>query len=64
LTSATILNSSLLQSKYHFTVGGITPKNYSIFHYGMEIGKINLLEGVSAADMRHQSNCIYMLCLA
>jgi hypothetical protein len=33
-------NSSFLQNNYNFTVGGITQKNYSIFHYGMEIGKI------------------------
>jgi hypothetical protein len=41
LDTSNNFNSSLLQSKYHFTVGGITPKNYSIFHYGMEIDKIN-----------------------
>jgi hypothetical protein len=41
LTPAIILKSFLLQSKYHFTVGEITPKNDSIFHCGMEIGKIN-----------------------
>jgi hypothetical protein len=39
LTPAIIL--SPLQSKYHIPVGGITPKNYFIFHYGMETGKIN-----------------------
>jgi hypothetical protein len=46
-------NSSVVQSKYHFTVGGIKSKNYSVFHYGMEVGKINRYEGVSAADMRY-----------
>jgi hypothetical protein len=54
----TIILSSLLQSKYHFSVGGITPKYYSMFHYDMEIGKINWFEGISTADMRHRSNCI------
>jgi hypothetical protein len=31
----------ILQSKYCFTVGGIMPKNYSVFPYELEIGKIN-----------------------
>jgi hypothetical protein len=33
-------NSYLLQIKY-FTAGGISPKNYLIFHYGMEVGKMS-----------------------
>jgi hypothetical protein len=39
LTPTIILTT--LQSEYHFIVGGITPKNYSIFHYEVDIGKIN-----------------------
>jgi hypothetical protein len=40
-----LMNIYLLEvlhlTPYHFTVGGITSKNYSMSHYGMEIGKIN-----------------------
>jgi hypothetical protein len=39
LTPAIIL-TVLFSSLLHFTVGGINPKNYSTFHYGIEIGKI------------------------
>jgi hypothetical protein len=39
-------------------MGELPQKKYSIFHYGMEIGKMNCFEGVSAADMRAYSNSI------
>jgi hypothetical protein len=41
-----------VQNKHHFTIEGITPKNDSIFNYGMKICKINSFGAVIAADMR------------
>lgn len=42
------------------------PCNYSIFHYSVKIGKVNCLEGVRCADVKHRPNCIiccmYFVC--
>jgi hypothetical protein len=41
LTPAIILTVLFCKVNIILLLGGITPKNYSIFHFGMEIGKIN-----------------------
>jgi hypothetical protein len=58
LTPAIILTVLFCKVNIILLLGELPQKNYSIFHYGMEIGKINWFQGVSAADMRHWSNCI------
>jgi hypothetical protein len=54
LTPAIILIVLFCKVNIILLLGGITPKNDSIFHYGIELGKINLFEGVGAADVRHR----------
>jgi hypothetical protein len=41
LTPAIILTFLFCKVYIISLLGELTPKNYSIFHYGMEIGKIN-----------------------
>jgi hypothetical protein len=52
LTSAIILRVPFCRVNIILLFGELTQKNYSIFHYGMEIGKINGFECICAADMR------------
>jgi hypothetical protein len=48
----------LLLSKYSPAVGRISPQNYSILHYRVEICKINGLQFAIVADKEHELNCI------
>jgi hypothetical protein len=41
LTPAIILKVLFCKVNIILLFGGITPKNYSVFYYGMKIGKIN-----------------------
>jgi hypothetical protein len=47
-------------SKYPPAVGRISPQNYTIVHYRVEICKINGLQCDIVADKEHQLNC--MIC--
>jgi len=53
LTPAIILTVLFCKVNIILLLGEIPKEHCSIFHYGMETGKTNWLEGVSAAEMRH-----------
>jgi hypothetical protein len=52
LTPPVILTALFCKVNIILLLRELCPKNYSRFHYGMEIGKIHCFEGVSAADTR------------